>query len=111
MKAFRFDTIARAADIVSGEKAWFDARIILQFLDDNKTKVKGSPSPIIISRKGSTDWKEITKKFAVPEGAVRIECMICLFQIQSGSMDIDLFNLEPISLEELNPPAPAPAAP
>lgn len=106
VKAFRFDTIARAADIVSGAQAWFDARIILQFMDDNKTKVKGSPSPIIISRKGTTDWKEITKKFVVPEGATRIECMICLFQVQSGSMDVDLFNLEPIDPAELAPPAP-----
>lgn len=106
VKAFRFDTIARAADIVSGEKAWFDARIILQFINENKAKVKGSPSPIIISRKGTTDWKEVTKKFAVPEGATRIECMICLFQVQSGSMDVDLFNLEPIDPAELAPPAP-----
>ncbi len=108
VKAFRFDTIARAANIVSGSQAWFDARIILQFMDDNKVKIKGSPGAIVISRKGTTDWKEISKKFAVPEGATRIECMICLFQVEAGSMDIDLFNLEPISLEELNPPAAAP---
>ncbi len=111
VKAFRFDTIARAANIVSGEKAWFDARIILQFLGDNKAKVKGSPSPVVIARKGTTDWKEVSKKFAVPEGATRIECMICLFQVEAGSMDVDLFNLEPISLEELNPPPPPPPAP
>lgn len=113
VKAFRFDAIARAANIVPGEKAWFDARIILQFLDDTKAKVKGSPSPIVIARRGTTDWKEVSKKFAVPADATRIECMICLFQVEAGSMDVDLFNLEPISLEELNPPpaAPVPASP
>lgn len=104
VKAFRFQTIARATDIVPGNQAWFDSRIILQFLDDTKAKMKGSPSPIVIARKGTTDWKEVSKKFAVPEGATRIECMICLFQVEAGSMDVDFFNLEPIPADEVSTP-------
>jgi len=94
----------RTADLKVGKQAWFDARIMLQFKNADQEKVAGSPGAPS-TNKNSAGWIEKSIKFLVPEGAVILEIMPTLFQVKSGTFDLD-----DIVLKETDPKPLAEAA-
>jgi len=92
----------RISDLKPGNKAWFDARVMLELADSNRKKV-ATPSPVY-SRKNTDGWVERTTRFLVPEGARYLKLMPSLFQVQAGVLDIDDITLRPTD------PAPIAAA-
>jgi endoglucanase len=83
-----------------GSQSWFDARIMFEFKDADGNKLKhnvGAP----YTRGNSDGWVKRSAKILFPEGAKTIEFMPCLFQVQSGTVDMDDFLMTPIDDEPL----------
>jgi endoglucanase len=93
----------RITNLKPGKQAWYDARIMMEWKDATGTKMKGAPGAPY-SRK-DTDWVEKSIKFLVPEGAKSLEFMPALFQVETGTWDLDEIVLKPTDaavLEEAN---------
>jgi lysophospholipase L1-like esterase len=95
--ALQFSFRARHVGIKAGAKPWFDGRIMLSFRDADKKELKGGPSPPYF-RGTSEAWTEKTIRFNVPEGAVTLAIMPCLFNAAAGTLDLD-----DLSLIEIDP--------
>ena len=85
----------RITDVVKGEKSWFDARIMSDFINSQCKKVAGGPN--IGGWKGTKDWFEVRKAVRVPEGAHGLALMPCLFNVKSGAMSVRKLSVEPQS--------------
>lgn len=83
----------RIANLKPGKQSWFDARIMMEWKDAAGAKVKGAPSAPY-SRKNTEGWIDKSVKFLVPEGAKQLEFMPALFQVESGTYDLDDFVLK-----------------
>lgn len=73
-------------NLKTGEKPWFDARVLFKFKDANGKEVK-NPSPIYI-QKDTKGWQNRETSFLVPKEAVTFVVMPCLFQVKSGEMEM-----------------------
>ncbi len=80
-------------DVVKGQKNWFDARIMMDFITSECKKVKGGPA--IGGWKGTRDWFPVTKTVQVPEGAAGLALMPALFNVSSGAMSVRNLSVEP----------------
>lgn len=89
----------RVTDLRKGKQAWFDARIIADFKDAAGKKLKGGVAPA--TGKDTKGWEERSVKFLVPEGAVKLEILPTLFQVEKGTFDLDDFALRPIDPQPL----------
>src|SRR5215203_2219807 len=65
----------------------FDARILMDFKDAAGKKLSGAPAPN--SGKNTEGWVERKVQFLVPEGAVTLDFMPALFNVESGTLDLD----------------------
>ncbi len=91
-KAFELSFRVRYEEIQPGRNEWFDGRIMMNFKDADGNVIKpGPPSPSF--RRTSKQWQQRSIKFIVPEGAVMLEIMPCLFQAKAGTLDIDDLHL------------------
>ena len=78
----------RIAGLKVGKQAWFDARIMMEFMSADRQKV--SPGPKVpYSRKDTAGWVEKSVSFPVPEGAKILKFMPSLFNVDSGTWDLD----------------------
>ena len=84
---------AKWSDVVRGDKSWFDARIMTDFIDSNCKKVKGGPAIGGWHGKGG-EWKPFRKSIKVPDGAAGIALMPCLFNVKSGALEIRNLSVE-----------------
>ncbi len=82
----------RASDLKPGAQAWFDARIMLEFRNAEDKKVAGAPGAPYL-RKPTDGWQERSVRVTVPEGATHFAFMPSLFQVESGTFDLDDFSL------------------
>lgn len=98
-KALELSVKGRCIDLKIGKKQWFDARIIMHFKDSSGKTIGGSPS--INFNKNATGWEEKKTDFLVPEGAVNLVLMPCLFNVKSGILDLDDINLTAVSPEPI----------
>ncbi len=93
----------RVSGLVIGKQSWFDARILLEFMDGDRKKM--APSPNAPSTRKDTDgWIEKHIQFLVPNGAKLLKFMPSLFQVQSGEFeldDIELRSVDPMPIREL----------
>ncbi|MEZ6055635.1 MAG: glycoside hydrolase family 5 protein [Planctomycetaceae bacterium] len=78
----------RVTGLKVGQQSWFDARILMEFLDPQREKLSPSPSAPA-TRKDTDGWVEKSTTFLVPKGAKFLKFMPCLFQVQSGTFDLD----------------------
>lgn len=94
-KAYAFSFRVRYTDLKRGKANWHDGRIILDFKDADGDKLRsGAKHP---SFNGSSKgWVERTQEFAVPDGAATLDIMPALFQVASGTLDLDDLKLTPI---------------
>jgi len=84
---------AKWDDVVRGDKSWFDARIMTDFIDSNCKKVKGGPAIGGWHGKGG-EWKPFRKSIKVPDGAAGIALMPCLFNVKAGTLAIRNLSVE-----------------
>ena len=83
-------------NVVRGSQPWFDARIMMDFINSEYKKIKGAPH--IGGWKGSKDWFAVKKTVQVPEGAFGLAIMPTLFNVKSGAMSIR--NLSVVAQDE-----------
>ena len=84
----------RITDIKPGNEGWFDARVMLDFVDARGKKVGPKPDPVY-SRKDTAGWVERKTKFLVPAEAVALEFMPALVEVKQGTLEIDELTLRP----------------
>jgi endoglucanase len=84
----------RISNLKLGEQKWFDARIMMEWMDISRGKI--SEKPTIPSRNKNTEgWEEKSISIFVPEGARTLKFMPTLFRVESGTFDIDDVQLTP----------------
>lgn len=97
-KALELTCRMRCANLKPGDKPWFDARIMMNFKNAQNETVEPSPPPPY-SNTDTTGWMNVNKRFLVPNGAVTLEVMPCLFQVKSGTLDLDALSLTVVNAE------------
>lgn len=90
----------RISDLKPGKEPYFDARLMLEFKDDAGKKMSQKPSPPY-SRGNTEGWVERRTAFLVPPGALTLEFMPALFQVQRGTFDLDDISLKPVDAAPL----------
>ena len=108
-KAVELKWSQRVSDFKRGKENYFDARIMLQFLDAAGKKLTGEPSPPA-TNKNTEGWVERQKSFLVPDDALAVVLMPCLFQVESGTFDLDNLSLKAVDPAPLLAVAEAKAA-
>lgn len=73
-------------NLKTGEKPWFDARVLFKFKDANGKEIQ-SPGPVYIQR-DTKGWQDRETSFLVPKEAVTFVVMPCLFQVKAGEMEM-----------------------
>ena len=73
-------------NLKTGEKPWFDARVLFKFKDRNGKEIK-SPGPVY-SQRDTKGWQDREASFLVPEEAATFVVMPCLFMVKSGEMEM-----------------------
>jgi hypothetical protein len=96
VKAVELSLRARIIGLQPGAQPWFDARVLADFKSISGVKLKGA-KPISF-RRDTDGWVERKIRFAVPEGAVSIDIMPSLFQVYTGTIDLD-----EVQLKEVDP--------
>ena len=99
----------RASNLKPGKQAWFDARIMMEFKDAAGEKMKGAPSAPN-ARKSTDGWVDRSARFLVPKGAHTLEFMPALFQVETGTFDLDDIVLLPTDPAPLRSAAEVQAA-
>lgn len=99
----------RTSDLRPGLKPWFDARIMLEFRNADDEVIKGAPGAPF-ARKSSDGWQDRTMQFLIPEGATSFVMMPSLFQVETGTFDLDDFSLKVVDAAPIREKAEADAA-
>lgn len=84
----------RITGLKKGPKPWFDARIMLEFKGADGKTLPGKPAPPY-SQKDTDGWVEKRTEFLVPAEAVSVVVMPALFEVKSGSFELDNILLKP----------------
>jgi len=98
--AIDFSWRQRASNLTVGAKAWFDARIMVEFLDVDRKKVSPTPEAPA-TRRNSDGWESKRARFVVPDGAKTLKFMPSLFHVASGTLDLDDLVLQPVRRDAL----------
>src|SRR5690606_1741722 len=119
-KALELSFRMRCTGLKTGKEPWFDARIIMNFRDASGQQLKPAP-PAPAIRTDTKGWVQKSVSFEVPPGARAIEVMPTLFQVKSGTMEIDDLSLSVVDpsvvaaakarAKKNSPPEEAPAEP
>ncbi|MEI6519982.1 MAG: cellulase family glycosylhydrolase [bacterium] len=99
-KALEFSWKQQISDLKVGKEAWYDARIMLKFQDASGKEMSHEPGAPY-SRGNSKGWESRKIKFLIPEKAVTLVMMPCLFNVVSGIFDLDDLTLKPIDADAL----------
>jgi endoglucanase len=94
VKALELTWRWRITNLKPGKESWFDARLMMDFKDPGGTKLKPAPSPPY-TRGNTKGWVEKSAKFLVPENALSLDFMPALFQVNSGTLELDDIVLKP----------------
>ena len=78
----------RISGLQLGQQSWFDARIMMEFLNANRAKITPSPRAPS-SRQDTNGWVSKSSAFLVPAGATTLKFMPCLLQVTAGTFDLD----------------------
>jgi hypothetical protein len=97
----------RVTGLKVGKQAWFDARIMMEFMDAARAKVSPNPSAPA-SRRDTKGWEAKRIVFPVPRGATLLKFMPSLFHVASGTFDLDDIRLVAVPASAVPPPPPPP---
>jgi endoglucanase len=89
----------RITGLKPGKMPWYDARIMMDFKNAAGAKLKPQPSAPYSRRDTKNGWEPKAVRFLVPEGAVSIDLMPALFNVVSGTLDLDDLVLKPTDPE------------
>jgi endoglucanase len=109
VKALELTWRQRVTNLKRGSNSWHDARIIMEFMDANRGKIGPSPNPAATGR-DTNGWEEKATSFLIPEGAAIIKFMPSLFNVATGTFDLDDMVLKPIDPAPIKAAADAAAA-
>ncbi|WFB34637.1 glycoside hydrolase family 5 protein [Kiritimatiellota bacterium B12222] len=98
VEAFELKWRWRVLDLKPGSKPWYDARIMMNLVDADGSKRSVSPP---YTRRSTDGWREQSRQFLVSEDAVYLEFMPSLFNVKSGTMDLDDISMKPIPADPL----------
>jgi hypothetical protein len=99
----------RYANVVPGEKLWFDARVMGKFEDAEGKEIHKASFPAPYFRKSSEGWVDKSVIVAVPLRAHILDLMPALFKVASGTFDIA--QIEVLLATEDQVPKPPPNVP
>jgi endoglucanase len=99
----------RVTGLKRGSKSWFDARIMMEFMDAGRGKIGPAPSPAATG-KDTDGWVQKSTAFLVPEGASILKFMPALFNVTAGTFDLDDVTLKPVDAAPIKAAAEAAAA-
>ena len=108
-KALRLTWRQRVSNLQVGKQAWFDARVLLEFLDAQRKKVGPTPGAVATRAKAS-QWSDRSTDVLVPENARTLKFMPSLFQVKAGTLDLDDVLITSIDPEPLRVAAEESAA-
>ena len=98
--AVEFRVKARPVDLKPGKQAWFDGRVIAHFKSaDNRTLKPEPPAPSF--RGTAKEWVEKAYVVKVPAHARFLEVMPCLFEVESGSLELASLEVLAVSTDRL----------
>lgn len=86
VEALKFSWKWEVKNLKTGAKPWFDARVLFKFKDASGKEVK-NPGPVYTQR-NTQGWQDRETSFLVPPEAVTFVVMPCLFQVNSGEMEM-----------------------
>ena len=86
----------RVSNLELGEQKWFDARIMMEWMDAGRSKVAGKPTEPKCS-KDTEGWEEKSLIIPVPDGARILKFMPSLFRVKSGKFDLDDIQFTPMA--------------
>jgi len=88
----------RTANVKFGKSFICDARTRISFYDAEGNKLGGSAEVVFDSH--AKEWTDISKKFAVPEGAASANVMVCLNRPASGTLDVQKVGMVAMDKQE-----------
>lgn len=97
--ALRVRAAYKTTALTSGEKAWHNGRIRVDFLDDRGAKV-GESYAIDRLEGTSLSWVSVSRQFPVPPGATRVNIALELFLAQSGAIEFRDLQARALDREE-----------
>ena len=109
VKAIEMTWRQRVTNLKRGSSSWFDARIMMDFMDKGRAKIGASPKPAATG-KDTKGWEQKSTSFLVPEGAAAIKFMPALFNVASGTFDLDDMVLKPTDPSPIQAAASAASA-
>jgi len=101
-KALKISWKHRLQGLKKGKQSWFDARMMLEFMDAERNKVSPTPKALNFGR-DIPEWTAASVSFLVPEKARTLKVMPALLQVESGVWDLDDLTIEsvdPAPIEE-----------
>lgn len=96
VKKLKVSFKVRYENITPGAENWHTGRLIMHFKDAGGGMLKPDPKPFAFKDK-SDGWVEKEVELDVPEGSVALEFMPALFQVGTGTLDIDDVVITPAS--------------
>lgn len=87
-KALSLSWRQRTTGLKVGTQPWFDARIMMEFMNAAREKVVPGPKAPY-TRKDTVGWEAKVVQIDVPEGATALKFMPSLFNVASGTFDLD----------------------
>ena len=99
----------RVTGLKPGKQPWFDARIMMGFMDANRTPISPDPSAPY-ARNDTNGWQDKSIKFLVPAQARILKFMPALFQVEAGTFDLDDIVIKPVDAAPLKAAAAEAAA-
>lgn len=83
----------RYDNVKAGEQPWFDARVMMEVRNADGKKVTAQGLKVPNFKGTHKEWKNVEINFTVPDEAVKFVMMPCLFNVASGTFDLDSFVL------------------
>lgn len=99
-KALELTWRQRVSELKVGKEPYFDARLMMDFKDAAGKKLAGGPGAPN-TRKSTDGWVERKLAFLIPVGAVTLDLMLALFQVERGTFDLDNIALKPMDAAAL----------
>lgn len=85
----------RISGLKPGKEAWFDARIMMGFMDADRVVIAPDPAAPY-AREDTLGWQNKSIKFLVPAQARILKFMPSLFQVAAGTFDLDDIVIKPV---------------
>jgi hypothetical protein len=85
----------RVSGLIKGSQSWYDARLMLEFMDGNRQAL--SPKPKASATHSDTyGWEDKELTITVPANARILKFMPTLFQVNAGTLDLDDITITPV---------------